>query len=151
MGEEYLCPYCNGELSRPTRKQKCPHCNRTIVVRTRPNQKPAWVKVEDIPLVAKEWADEMLRRDVEQKRLTGIEGIELARHNIRQWVLSGVVKSLKLHTATDSAVCDACGKMSGRVFQIETPEQICLFYHARSWTILELSSGRRSTPTLPSR
>ena len=36
-----------------------------------------------------------LRRDIERRRATGIEGLELARHNIRQWVKSGVVKSLK--------------------------------------------------------
>lgn len=44
-------------------------------------------------MIAKEWAEEMLRRDVERARVSGIEGLELTRHNIREWVASGVVKS----------------------------------------------------------
>ncbi|MFY9877554.1 MAG: hypothetical protein WAL20_18230, partial [Rhodomicrobium sp.] len=70
--------------------------------------------------------DELLRRDIERRRATGIEGLELARHNIRQWVKSGVVKSLKIRSAEDDDVCEACKQMSGRIFQIETSEQISL-------------------------
>src|SRR5271157_4229642 len=83
---QFYCPYCSEELPPPTRKRLCPHCGKAIVVRTRPNQDPAWVRVEDIPAISKEWADEMLRRDIKRRRETGIEGLELARHNIRQWV-----------------------------------------------------------------
>ena len=72
----------------------------------------------------KEWADEMLRRDIERRRATGLEGLELARHNIREWVMSGVVKSLKIRSADDEDVCEACRHMSGRIFPIETNEQI---------------------------
>jgi hypothetical protein len=68
----------------------------------------------------------MLRRDIERRRATGIEGLELARHNIRQWVMSGVVKSLKIRSTEDDAVCEACKQMSGRIFPIETHEQISL-------------------------
>jgi len=118
------CPYCSKELPPPTRKRSCPHCGKTIVVRTRPYQEPAWVRVEDIPGISKEWADEMLRRDIERRRETAIEGLELARQNIREWVKSGVVKSLKLRSADDEDVCDSCRQMSGRVFPIETHEQI---------------------------
>ena len=121
---QFYCPYCSEELPPPTRKRLCPHCGKTIVVRTRPNQEPAWVRVEDIPAISKEWADEMLRRDIERRRETGIEGLELARHNIREWVKSGVVKSLKLRSAEDEDVCEACKQMSGRIFPIETNEQI---------------------------
>ena len=66
----------------------------------------------------------MLRRDVERRREIGIEGLELARHNIREWVKSGVVKSLKLRSADDEDVCASCKQMSGRIFPIETNEQI---------------------------
>ena len=118
------CPYCSKELPLPTRKRSCPHCGKSIVVRTRPNQDPAWVRVEDIPTISKEWADTMLRRDVERRRETGIEGLELARHNIREWVKSGVVKSLKLRSADDEDVCASCKQMSGRIFPIETNKQI---------------------------
>jgi hypothetical protein len=83
-----------------------------------------WVKEEDLPVIAKEWADEMLRRDTEERRKTGVESLHLARNNIREWVKSGVVKSLKLYTAEDEAVCDVCGQMHGKVFPIQTPEQI---------------------------
>jgi len=118
------CPYCSKELPPPTRKRLCPHCGKTIVVRTRPNQDPAWVRVEDIPVISKEWANEMLRRDIERRRESGIEGLELARHNIREWVKSGVVKSLKLRSADDEDVCASCKQTSGRIFPIETNEQI---------------------------
>ena len=119
-----LCPYCSEELSPATRKCSCPHCGNTIVVRTRPHQAPAWVRVEDIPAISTEWADEMLRRDIERRRATGIEVLELARRNIREWAKSGVVKSLKIRSAEDDAVCEACRQMSRRVFPIETNEQI---------------------------
>ena len=66
----------------------------------------------------------MLRRYIERRRATGIEGVELARHNIREWVRSGVVKSLKLRSADDEDVCDSCKQMSGRIFPIATNEQI---------------------------
>jgi len=82
------------------------------VVRTRSNQDPAWVRVEDIPAISKDWADEMLRRDIERRRETGIEGLELARHNIREWVKSGVIKSLKIRSAEDDDVCEACKQMN---------------------------------------
>ncbi len=121
---QFHCPYCSEELPPPTRKRSCPHCGNTIVVRTRPNQDPAWVRVEDIPIIAKEWADELLRRDIERRRETGIEGLELARHNIREWVKSGVVKSLKIRSVDDEDVCDSCKQLSGRIFPIETNEQI---------------------------
>jgi hypothetical protein len=77
-----------------------------------------------MPAISKEWADAMPRRDIERRRATGIEGLELARHNIREWVKSGVVKSLKIRSADDEDVCDSCRQMSGRVFPIETNEQI---------------------------
>jgi hypothetical protein len=121
---QFCCPYCSEELPPPTRKCLCPHCGKTIVVRTRPHQDPAWVRVEDIPAISKEWADEMLRRDIERRRATGIEGLELVRHNIREWEKSGVVKSLTIRSAEDDAVCEACKQMSGRIFPIETNEQI---------------------------
>ena len=38
--------------------------------------------------------------------------------------MSGVVKSLKLRSADDEDVCEACRHMSGRIFPIETNEQI---------------------------
>ena len=66
----------------------------------------------------------MLRRDIERRRETGIEGLEIARHNIREWVKSGVVKSLKIRSAEDDDVCEACKQISGRIFPIETNEQI---------------------------
>jgi hypothetical protein len=69
-------------------------------------------------LLSKEWADEMLRRDIERRRETAIEGLELARHNIREWVKSGVVKSLKIRSAEDEDVCEACKQMNGRIFPI---------------------------------
>ena len=121
---QFYCPYCSKELPPPTRKRLCPHCGRTIVVRTRSNQDPAWVRVEDIPAISKDWADEMLRRDIERRRETGIEGLELARYNIREWVKSGVIKSLKIRSAEDDDVCEACKQMNGRIFQIETNKQI---------------------------
>ena len=121
---QFHCPYCSKDLPPATRKRSCPHCGKTIVVRTRPHHDPAWVRVEDIPAISKEWADAMLRRDVERRRETGIEGLELARHNIREWVKSGVVKNLKLRSADDEDVCDSCKQMSGRIFPIETNEQI---------------------------
>ena len=121
---QFYCPYCSEELPPPTRKRSCPHCGKTIVVRTRPNQDPAWVRGEDIPVISKEWANEMLRRDIERRREAGIEGLELARHNIREWVKSGVVKSLKIRSADDEDVCESCKQMSGRIFPIETNEQI---------------------------
>jgi hypothetical protein len=124
--KQFHCPYCSEELPPPTRKRSCPHCGKTIVVRKRPHQDPAWVRVEDIPAISKEWADAMLRRDVERRRTTGIEGLELARHNIREWVKSGVVKSLKLRSAEDDDVCEACKHISGRIFPIQTNEQISL-------------------------
>src|SRR5271167_273612 len=98
---QFRCPYCSEELPPPTRKRSCPHCGKTIVVRKRPHQDPAWVRVEDIPIIAKEWADEMLRRDMEHCRKTGKEGLDLARHNIREWVGSGVVRSLKIYSLGD--------------------------------------------------
>jgi hypothetical protein len=119
---QFYCPYCAEELPPPTRKRICPHRGKTVVVRARPNQAPAWVRVEDIPAISKEWADEMLKR--ERRRETGIEGLELARHNIREWVMSGVMKSLKIRSAEEEDVCEACKQMSGRVFPIETHEQI---------------------------
>jgi hypothetical protein len=121
---QFCCPYCSEELPPPTRKRSCPDCGKTIVVRTRPQQEPAWVRVEDIPAISKEWAGEMLRRDIEQRRATGIEGLELARHNIREWVKSGVVKSLTIRSAEDGNVCEVCKQMNGRVFPIESMEQI---------------------------
>ena len=66
----------------------------------------------------------MLRRDIERRREIAIEGLELARQNIREWVKSGVVKSLKLRSADDEDVCASCKQMSGRVFPIGTNEQI---------------------------
>ena len=66
----------------------------------------------------------MLRREIERRRETAIEGLELARHNIREWVKSGVVKSLKIRSAEDEDVCEACKQMNGRIFPIETNEQI---------------------------
>jgi uncharacterized protein with PIN domain len=66
----------------------------------------------------------MTRRDIERQRATGIEGLELARHNIREWVKSGVVKSLKIRSADDEDVCESCKQLSERVFPIETNEQI---------------------------
>ena len=125
--ENSPCPYCGGDLPPPTRKRLCPHCGKTIVVRTRPDQKPAWVREEDIPIISKEWTDEMLKRDIEQQRKTGIEGLGIARHNIRQWVMSGVVKSLKIYSAQDGSVCETCKQMNGKVFPIATREQISFF------------------------
>ena len=61
-------------------------------------------------MIAKEWADEMLRRDIERSRETGIEGLELQRHNIREWVVSGVVKSLKIWSIGDNEVCESASK-----------------------------------------
>ena len=78
-------------------------------------KEPAWVRVEDIPAISKEWADEMLRRDIERRRETGIEGLDPSRHNIREWVKSGVVKSSKLRSADDEDVCEACKQISGRI------------------------------------
>jgi uncharacterized Zn finger protein (UPF0148 family) len=121
---ENACPYCGGELPLPTRKRACPHCGKLIVVRTRPGKKPAWVREEDVPVISKEWADAILQRDLELQRKTGIQTLEIARHNIREWVKSGVVNSLRLHSAGDEHVCDACKELSGKVFPIETPEQI---------------------------
>ena len=121
---QFFCPYCSEQLPPPTCKRSCPHCGKSIVVRSRPYQDPAWVRVEDIPAISKECADEMLRRDIERRRETAIEGLELAHQNIREWVKSGVVKSLKLRSADDEDVCDSCRQMSGRVFSIETHEQI---------------------------
>ena len=66
----------------------------------------------------------MLRRDIERRREAGSEGLELARHNIREWVKSGVVKSLKIRSADDEDVCESLKQMSGRIFPIETNEQI---------------------------
>lgn len=77
-----------------------------------------------MPAVQKEWADEILKRDIELYRKRGIETLHLARNNIREWVKSGVVKSVKLYTTEDQAVCPACEQMRGRVFPIQTPEQI---------------------------
>jgi hypothetical protein len=122
--ENFSCPYCGGELSPPTRKRACPHCRKIIFARTRPNQSKAWVKEENLPIIAKEWADEMLKRDIEQYRKRGIEWLHIARNNIRECVKSGVVKSLKLYTAEDEAVCDVCRQMHGKIFPIQTPEQI---------------------------
>jgi hypothetical protein len=68
----------------------------------------------------------MLKRDIEGRQKTGIEGLELARHNIHEWVQSGVVKSLKIRSAEDEDVCEVCKQMSGRIFSIETHEQISL-------------------------
>lgn len=118
------CPYCKGELPSPTRKRVCSHCGRIIFVRTRPNQLKAWVKEEDLPRIAKEWADEMLKRDIKKYKEIGIETLHLARNNIREWVKSGVVKSVKLYTVEDEAVCPACSEMHGKIFPIRTPEQI---------------------------
>ena len=68
----------------------------------------------------------MLRRDIEHCRKTGIEGLDLARHNIREWVGCGVVRSLKIYSLGDDDVCEFCKQMNERVFPIETPEQIAL-------------------------
>ena len=58
----------------------------------------------------------MLRRDIERSREIGIEGLELQRHNIREWVVSGVVKSLKIWSIGDNEVCDFCKQMNELVF-----------------------------------
>jgi len=121
--ENFPCPYCGGELPSPTRKQECPHCKKTIFVRTRPNQAQARVRQEDLLAISKEWADEMLRRENKAREKTGIEGLEIARHNIREWVRSGVVRSLKLITAPEN-VCDVCKQMNKKIFPIKTREQI---------------------------
>ena len=52
----------------------------------------------------------MLRRDIERRREFGSEGLELARHNIREWVKSGVVKSLKISSADDEDVANPANK-----------------------------------------
>ena len=122
--ENFLCPYCGGKLSAPTRKRSCPHCSKIIFARTRPNGRKEWVKEEDLPRIAKEWADEMLKRDIQKQKETGVETLHLARNNIREWVKSGIVRSLKLYTAEDEKVCEICKKMHGKTFPIHTPEQI---------------------------
>lgn len=120
----FFCPYCDGELPLPTHKRTCVNCDKTIFVRTRPNQSKQWVREEDLPCIAKEWSDEMLKRDMQQQKETGIYTLHLARNNIREWVKSGSVKSLKLYTAGDESVCDICKQVHGKIFPINTYEQI---------------------------
>ena len=74
--------------------------------------------------ISKELADEILRRDIERQRKNKIESLEIARNNIRGWVKFGFVKSLKLYTASDKNVCDACRQVGDKIFEIKTPEQI---------------------------
>lgn len=120
----HSCPYCAKELPPPTRKQSCPHCAKIIYARSRPNKPKAWIKEEDIPIILKEWADEMTRRDTEKYKQSGINSIHLTRHNIRQWVSSGVVKSLKLYTVEDNMVCPDCQTLHKKIFPIAAPEEI---------------------------
>lgn len=122
--DSYPCPYCKQGLSSVTRKRRCPYCGKIIVVRTRINGLRAWVKEEDAPLVDKEWAEEMLRRGFERQRKLGIEILEVARHNIREWAKSGVVKSLKLYNIHDADVCDVCREKGGTVLSILTRAEI---------------------------
>jgi hypothetical protein len=82
------------------------------------------VKEEDLARIAKEWADEMLKRDIQKQKETGVETLHLARNNIREWAKSGTVKSLKLYTAEDEGVCIVCKQMHGKIFPIRTSEQI---------------------------
>lgn len=66
----------------------------------------------------------MLKRDIQKQKETGVESLHLARNNIREWVKSGVVKSLKLYTAEDENVSGVFKKKHGKSFFIQTPEQI---------------------------
>lgn len=122
--QNFFCPYCNNELAPPTRKRACPHCGKIVFVRTRPSQSKAWVKEEDLPRIAREWADEMLKHDIQKQKETGVETLHLARNNIRVWIKSGTVKSLKFYTAEDEEVCEVCKQMHGKIYPIQTPEQI---------------------------
>jgi len=86
------------------------------------------VKEEDLPRITKEWTDEMLnemlKRDIQKQKETGVETLHLSRNNICEWVKSGTVKSLKLYTAEDEKVCKVCKEIHGKVFSIQTPAQI---------------------------
>ncbi|MEK6616884.1 MAG: hypothetical protein AABZ32_12400 [Bacteroidota bacterium] len=95
-----------------------------IFVRTRPSGHKELVTEDDLPRIAKEWASEMLKRDSQKQKETGIETLHLARNNIRGWVGSNVVRSLKLYTAEDEKVCKLCRRMHGKIFPIQTTEQI---------------------------
>ena len=116
----YSCPYCGGELPSPTRKRICPNCKRVVFVRTRPNQQPNWVKEEDLPIIAKEWANETIRRDKE----LNLNTLNSCRQNIRQSVQNGTVKSLKFYTANDNQVCPYCRSLEGKSFPLRTSEDI---------------------------
>ena len=137
-----FCPYCRGELPPPTRKRECPHCKKTIFARTRPGRPQAWVRQEDLLPISKEWADEMPRRDIEAQKRTGVELLELARHNIREWVKCGVVKSLKLWNMPEGA-CDVCKQMDEKSFPIKTKEQISFVMENANVKACENSVGCR--------
>ena len=117
----FLCPYCDGELSPPTRKRSCPHCQRTIFARMRPNHPKAWVRKEDLPVIVKEWADAMSKAAAQDP---SINPIHANRDNLRAWVKTGTVKSVKVLTAEDDIVCQNCERWHRKVLPITTPEEI---------------------------
>lgn len=120
----FLCPYCGGELPPPSRKRSCPHCRRTILARSRPSHPKTWVKEEDLPKIEREWADEMLKEEMEISKKTGKQFLHSNRQSIRAWVQTGVVKNMKLYTADDESVCPNCRPLHGKIFPIHTPEEI---------------------------
>jgi hypothetical protein len=123
--DKYSCPYCKATLSQPTRKKACPHCGKIIYCRTRPNEDPAWVKEEDLQLIAAEWSKNLLEKSQTDNQIIHQNWLYIARNNIRVWVKTGVV-SLKLYTAEDAEICKECQKWRDKIFFIRTPEEIRL-------------------------
>ncbi|USN87398.1 MAG: hypothetical protein H6779_03200 [Candidatus Nomurabacteria bacterium] len=111
------CPYCNTDVSNPTRKKKCPKCGEDIYARTLVSGEKKWVKKSDLPFIMHEWALKNNGQDYEGS-------LHEARNNIRHMSQSGVVKSVRLFTAEDEYVCDICKEMSQKAYPFSTPKEI---------------------------
>lgn len=122
--EQYNCPYCEKILPKPTRKRQCPSCGKTIFVRTRLNKSKDWVREEDLIPIAKEYADAMIERHDREQREVNEGNLHIARHNIRQYLASEVVKSIIIWSADDDKVCENCKNLHGKSFSLYKDEEM---------------------------